>query len=132
MPIQVEVFHPNRFILAVVRGSVTIEEYQTFLVDMVKAGILHYRKLIDITSATPSAEGRAALLAIDARLRSHGDKIPRGPLAIVVDVERTENAQEFKSATSADRPMEFFFSIHAARRWLNAQPVIEPPPKPGG
>lgn len=131
MPIQVEIFHPDRLVLAIARGSVRIEEYQTVLVDLVKAGILHYRKLVDITSALPDTYGPAQMLAMDARLRSHGAQFSRGPLAIVCDVAQAEKAREFREATSADRPMEVFSSIHAARRWLATQPVIEPPPKAG-
>lgn len=125
MPVQIEINHPDRLVVGIGRGNVTIEEYQQFLAELLSAQVLHYRKIIDITLAKANTIGRDALLAMEARLSAVGDKYPRGPLAIVTHPEQIELAQAFKALTSRERPIEVFRSIHDARRWLRTQPVLE-------
>ena len=122
MPIQMEVFHPDRLVLGVARGDVSAAEYAKFLADVIQAGLIHYRKVIDITQASSSTMGVEAFLAFDASLRHSGND-RRGPLAIVVDPLRNTMVQTFKEMTSPGRPIEIFESIHDARRWLAAQPI---------
>lgn len=130
MPIHLEVFHPDRIAVAVARGDISLEDYRKFLMEIVAAGILHYRKMIDVTSATSSAVGRDELLAFEAQLStsSQAESRPRGPLAIVTDRKRGELAAAFKEMSSKDRPVEVFRTIREARQWLLAQPVRQPPP----
>jgi hypothetical protein len=125
MPVQIEINHPDRLVVGIGRGDVSVQEYQQFLADLVSAQVLHYRKIIDITLAKANTIGRDALLAMEARLSAVGHKYPRGPLAIVASPERMEMAQVFKGLTSGERPIEVFRSIHDARRWLATQPVVE-------
>ncbi|WP_139374169.1 hypothetical protein [Enhydrobacter aerosaccus] len=109
----------------------SIDEYRKFLMDIVQAGILHYRKIIDATSATSSSIGREELLAMEERLSSQtaAHNLPRGPLAIVTARERGELALMFKEMSSKDRPVEVFRTIREARKWLLEQPVTQPEPK---
>jgi hypothetical protein len=125
MPIQLEIFHPDRIVVGVGRGEVTLEEYQNFLMELVKAGVLHYRKIIDAMSATTSNLSVEKFVALEARLAasSQANKLPRGPLAIVVNRESTQTARLFNAMASKDRPVEVFSSIHDARRWLREQPI---------
>jgi hypothetical protein len=133
MPIHLEVFHPDRIAVGVARGDISLEEYQKFLMEIVASGLLHYRKMIDVTSATSSAVGREQLLALEARLSAstQAENRPRGPLAIVTDRKRGELALLFKEMSSKDRPVEVFRTIREARQWLMAQPVRQPPAKAG-
>jgi hypothetical protein len=127
MPIHLEIFHPDRIAVGIARGNISLEEYQNFLMEIVKAGILHYRKIIDTTSATSSAIGKEQLLALEARLSAstQAEKRHRGPVAIVADPARGDIARVFKEMASKDRPIEVFRSIHDARRWLREQPMTE-------
>lgn len=125
MPIQMEIFHPDRLVLGVGRGDISAVEYAKFLADIIQAGVIHYRKIIDVTSATSSTLGAEQLIAFDARLKEMGDD-RRGPLAIVADVTRNAGiAQVFKAMTAPGRPVEVFRSIHDARKWLARQPIKE-------
>jgi hypothetical protein len=125
MPIQLEIFHPDRIVLGVGRGDITTAEYAKFLADIIQAGVIHYRKIIDVTSAISSSLGAEQLIAFDTRLRETGDD-RRGPLAIVADPTRNSGiAQVFKAMTSPGRPVEVFRSIHDARKWLARQPIRE-------
>jgi hypothetical protein len=125
MPIQLEIFHPDRIVVGVGRGEVTLEQYQNFVMEVAKAGVLHYRKIIDATSATTSDLGLEQFVALEAGLAAgiQANQKVRGPLAIIINRERAEAARIFKAMASKDRPVEVFSSIHDARRWLREQPI---------
>ncbi|MBN9485834.1 MAG: hypothetical protein J0H44_01355 [Alphaproteobacteria bacterium] len=129
MPIHLEVFHPDRIAVGVARGEISLAEYQKLLMDIVAAGLLHYRKMIDVTAAVSSTVGRDELLAAEERLRAKMEaaNVPRGPLAIVADRKRGDLALVFKEMSSKDRPVEVFRTVREARQWLLAQPVRQPP-----
>jgi hypothetical protein len=123
MPIHLEIYHPDRIVVGVARGEITLAEFGGFVRDLAQAGVIHYRKIIDVTAAKSSTVGKDELLAADAQLRELDSKGPRGPLALVTDANRGELAQAFKALSADDRPVEVFRSIHAARKWLAQFPV---------
>jgi hypothetical protein len=123
MPIHLEIYHPDRIVVGVARGEVTLAEFGGFVRDLAQAGVLHYRKIIDVTAAKSSTVGKDELLAADTQLRGLNRKGPRGPLALVTDANRGELAQAFKALSADDRPVEVFRSIHQARKWLAQFPV---------
>jgi hypothetical protein len=125
MPIHLEFFPPDRILVGVARGDVSLEEYQAFLVEVVQKNLLHYRKIIDITSASTSTMNIDTFIAFEKRLSAFADKRARGPLAIVVEPGKLERAQAFKAMTSQDRPVEAFTSLREARLWLMKQPVAD-------
>jgi hypothetical protein len=126
MPIQLEIFPPDRIVIGIARGNVSVEEYQQFLAEVVQKNVLHYRKIIDVTSAVSATMNIDILMALEKRLSAFADKRPRGPLAIVVEPGRLERAQMFTALASADRPVEAFTSLREARQWLMKQPVVDP------
>jgi hypothetical protein len=128
VPIQTDVFHFDRLVVALGRGDVTLQEYGVFVSDLIQQGLMHYRKIIDVTRTESLAINPQVLLAFDARLREYS-KTRRGPLAVVVPRDRGEGAFEFKFQTSTERPIEVFRSIHDARAWVMSQPVGEVVPK---
>ncbi|HLG47584.1 MAG TPA: hypothetical protein VKY24_15170 [Reyranella sp.] len=125
MPIQLEIFHPDRILIGVGRGNVTLKEYGEFVAEVVKANIMHYRKIIDATGADSATIDRDVLLAFDEQMRNFSKGRKRGPLALVVDRKRGDLARTFKALASSDRPVEVFGSIHDARKWLREQPIVE-------
>jgi hypothetical protein len=125
MPIQLEVFHPDRILVGIGRGNITLQEYGEFVAELVKANIMHYRKIIDATGADSATIDQDVLLAFDEQMRGFSKGRPRGPLALVVDRKRGDLARTFKALASPDRPVEVFGSIHDARRWLRTQPIVE-------
>jgi hypothetical protein len=125
MPIQLEVFHPDRILVGIGRGHVTLQEYGEFIAEVVKANLMHYRKIIDATGADSAVIDKDVLLAFDEQIRSFSKGRRRGPLALVVDRKRGDLARTFKALASPDRPVEVFGSIHDARKWLREQPIVE-------
>lgn len=125
MPIQLEIFHPDRILVGIGRGHVTLQEYGEFVAEIVKANLMHYRKIIDATGAESAVIDKDVLLAFDEQLRGFSKGRKRGPLALVVDRKRGDLARTFKALASPDRPVEVFGSIHDARKWLREQPIVE-------
>ncbi|SKA38054.1 hypothetical protein SAMN02745126_05999 [Enhydrobacter aerosaccus] len=128
MPVHLEFFHPDRIVVGIGRGNVTLEECREFVAGLARAGALHYRKIIDVTSVVPAAVGPVNLIAIEQVLAEHAKErgLVRGPLAIVVERGRSENAVAFKAMAPADRPIEVFYTVREARDWLLRQPVTQP------
>lgn len=124
MPIQLEIFHFDRLVVGIGRGTVLLPEYGKFIADMIQAGVIHYRKIIDVTAVEATNIDRDKLMAFDTQLRQF-TKVRRGPLAVVALRDRVEVAQAFKVMTSAERPIEIFRSIHEARAWVATFPVAE-------
>lgn len=124
MPFKLDIFPPDRMVVAVARGDITLEDLALLVKELIDTGTLPYRKIIDITSATSSI-GREELEGIAERLRSAPVQRPRGPLAIVADGNRGELGRLFMSLTSVERPVQVFRSIHDARRWLLANSKVE-------
>src|SRR5262249_35823408 len=123
MPIHLEVYHPDRIVVGVARGEVTLAEFGGFVRDLAQAGVMHYRKIIDVTAAKSAAIGKDERLAADAQLRQLSPHRKRGPLALVVDPEGGRLAQSFKALAADDRPVEIFRSLREARAWLGKFPV---------
>jgi hypothetical protein len=123
MPFKLDIFPPDRMVVAVARGDITLEDLALLVKELIETGTLPYRKIIDITSAK-SAIGREELEGIAERLRSASPQRPRGPLAIVADGNRGELGRLFMSLTSEERPVQVFRSIHEARRWLLANSKV--------
>ena len=121
-PFQLEIFHPDRIAVVVARGHVTLDEYRDMLAEIVKAGVIHYRKIIDSAGANSEAVTLDVLLKADQFTRNFGR--PRGPLALVVDRARGDIARAFQEQ-STDRPIGVFGSIHEARAWLRTLPIVE-------
>lgn len=123
MPIQLEIFHPDRIVIAVARGNVTLQDYGELLSEIVKAGVIHYRKIIDSTGADSDALTIDVLIKSDELTRNLKDR-PRGPLALVVDRARGDMARAFQER-STDRPIGVFGSIDEARAWLRSLPIVD-------
>ncbi|MBS0521478.1 MAG: hypothetical protein JSR90_22465 [Proteobacteria bacterium] len=128
MSVHLEFFHPDRIVVGVGRGNVAIEEYAKFLMDIVQAGVLHYRKIIDISSASSETMGPSDFAKFEQMLaaRANQNGLVRGPLAIIISPDQQAQAQAFKAMSSKDRPVEVFYSIRDARKWLLTHPVVQP------
>lgn len=123
MPIQLEIFHPDRILIVIGRGNITLDEYRDLLTEIVEKGVTYYRKIIDSTAAESDAITVDVLLKADDVTRPMGGR-PRGPLALVVDRARGDMARAFQEK-STDRPVGVFGSIHEARAWLRTLPIVE-------
>ena len=52
MPFKLDIFSPDRMVVAVARGEISLADLMMLVKELVDSGTLPYRKIIDITSAT--------------------------------------------------------------------------------
>lgn len=130
MPITQTIDPLARLVLGIGSGELTLTELATFSRDALRAGLMHYSKLIDVTDCTPGFTS-AELAVLATVLRENRTDTPRGPLAIVADPHRGEFARLFTGFEIDGRPAQVFSSIHDARRWLREQSAPEVARKPG-
>jgi len=123
MPIRLTIYHPDRMIVGVASGEVTLVDLVGFFREVLDSGTLHYRKLIDITAAQPAIT-KKELAAFTERIRISRNERARGALAIVADSNRGEFARFFIGLREGQMPeTRVFRSIHEARRWLASTPI---------
>lgn len=121
MPIHIDVFHPNRLVIAVVRGAFAADDVRTAVLQFLDSDVLHYRKLIDIASPTTPID-KAGVEALANLVLARTDDRPRGPLAFVVSLgHAADNAGIFAKLTEGKRVVKVFQNLHEARKWLDEQ-----------
>lgn len=119
MPVQWTVSHPTRLIVAVARGDLGLADIEGYLDEVVASDVLAYRKIFDMTHATPKLDDDG-LMALGARIRAYRALGEMGPLAIVATTQASyEQAHIFAALAEADRPIQIFRDLHEARRWLD-------------
>jgi hypothetical protein len=118
MPIYLDISHPNRMVVAVIQGTVTVDDIVGAAQQFVATGAWPYRKIIDVSTGVSNVDAKA-LEALATLARSSAKDVPRGPTAFVVNPERSDIVEQFAQMTEGDRPVKTFRSIHAARTWLD-------------
>ena len=124
MPIHVDVYHPGRLIIAVVRGAFTADDVRDAVQQGLASNVLHYGKIIDISSPTSPLDKAGVEAMANLVLSRTGDKT-LGPVAFVVSPgQAADNAGTFARLTGGLRPVKVFQSLHEARKWLgeNSRP----------
>lgn len=122
MPLRLTLYHPDRLVIGVASGKLTVDDMIDFAREVVASGTLHYRKIVDVVSATPGFTDHELVGFLELVRQARGDR-PRGPLALVADSARGEIARAFAQFAGEDRPIQVFRSIHEARRWLGSVPI---------
>ena len=125
MPVQWTVSRPTRLVIAVAKGDLRRLDIESYLDGVITADALAYRKIFDMTQATPSLS-EDDLMALGARIRAYIALGQLGPLAIVATTDKSyQQARMFAALAEADRPLKIFRELHQARQWLDAQPSPE-------
>ena len=120
MPVQFTVSHPARLVIAVAREDLRRHDIETYLDDVARANALPYRKIFDMTHATPRLSDDD-MLALGARIRAYLALGSLGPLAIVASTDNSHRqARLFVALADAERPIRIFRELHLARQWLDS------------
>ena len=119
MPISLQLSHPDRMAIGIMRGVVTGEDLYNFTLELAAAGAGRYRKIIDVIGYT-SGLSAEELAAFSARMHAAPPTLERGPIAVVADRETGPLSELFARLMGDERPVRVFSSIHAARDWLKA------------
>ncbi len=126
MPIQIEIHHPDRMVVVVARGPITLLDMVKAFADFSKEGIFHYRKILDVTSAVPVMKKEEVQAFIEHVRRQQREK-GVGLVAFVAEDGRGEFAKLFVDTVAGERPAQVFRSLHAARKWLYANSSVKGP-----
>jgi hypothetical protein len=123
MPIKLQIHHPDRMVVGVLQGAVTVDDLDAFAAEVATAQAFRYRKIIDVIGATSglTADDLAAFSA-----RMHAAPLPpeRGPIALVSNKRTAPLADLFARLMGDNRQVKVFASIHAARQWLHVNSRI--------
>jgi hypothetical protein len=127
MPVHWTVSHPQRLVVAVTKGEVTAADIEQYFAGVTAEGGMAYRKIFEITH-TPLALSEDNLRILGQRVVFYAQHGQIGPLAIVAASDESyAQAKIFADAATARRPLQIFRELHAARQWLDAQPLPDTP-----
>ena len=124
MPVQLTIYHPDRLVIGRASGDLSFAEIVEFGREIQNAGLVHYRKILDVIDAKPTFTIEQFAMMIQIARAVQTDK-KRGALAIVADPMRGQFARLFAEIDVDGRPAQVFRSLHDARKW-----IAENPPEP--
>ena len=87
MPVTWWISHDDRLVLASAEGDISPGSFEEYMSALVAAGAMPYRKLFDVTYATPGAIRLAQLKEFASKVVAFAKQGAVGPLAIVVGSE---------------------------------------------
>ncbi len=122
MPIRWEILHPEKLVLVVGEGEVTLKDVEVYLDAIVTAGAMPYGKLFDATDVVPRY-GDHDVMMLGARINAYIDTLKGGALAFVSTNRPTREIIEryINLANKAERPTAIFGSVDEAKAWLATQ-----------
>lgn len=121
MPVHWTISHSARLVIAIAKDDVKIENIEQYFAGVTAEGAMSYRKIFEI-AVTPMSLSEQMLKSLGQRVILYAQHGQVGPVAIVAESDDSyAKAQVFASAANADRPLQIFRELHAARRWLDQQ-----------
>lgn len=123
MPVHWTVSHSARLVVAVAKDDVTPADIERYFAGITADGAMAYAKIFEITH-TPMALSEENLKALGERVIYYAQHGQMGPVAIVAASDESyAQAEIFAAAAQVRRPLRIFRELHAAREWLDAQPL---------
>lgn len=123
MPVHWTVSHSARLVVAVAKDDVTPADIERYFAGITADGAMAYAKIFEITH-TPMALSEENLRALGERVIYYAQHGQMGPVAIVAASDESyAQAEIFAAAAQVRRPLRIFRELHAAREWLDAQPL---------
>src|ERR1700722_1550515 len=120
MAIRWEALHPEKLLLVTGEGTVTLQDVEVYLDEIVTAGAMPYAKLFDATKVDPKYDDHDIMM-LGARISAYRTTLKGGPLAFVVTGGPTYEAiQRYINLASTDPPVAVFPHVPEARARLAA------------
>ena len=116
-----QIFHPDRLVVGVAEGPVTLRDLIGFLQELARNQASSYRKIVDVMGGTAEFS-EAELAAFSEHFRTLPEEQTQGAIALVTGEEHGPLARLFAQLTGERRPARVFTSIHDARHWLRTMP----------
>ncbi len=123
MPVTWSISHNDRLVLASAEGDISPGNFDEYMSALVAAGAMPYRKLFDVTYATPGSIRLAQLKAFGSKVVAFAKLGAVGPLAIVVGSELEHELAELFARADAGRALAIFSDRTKAREWLDGLAV---------
>lgn len=121
MPVHWTISHPARLVVAIAKDDVKVEDIEQYFAGVTAQDAMSYRKIFEIDT-TSMALSDEILKGLGQRVVLYAQHGQLGPLAIVASSDASyAQAQVFASSAIANRSLQIFREMHAARRWLDEQ-----------
>jgi hypothetical protein len=116
VPVYMEVSRLHRTVTIVARGKIGPEEIRGMAQKIAEEKVRSFAKILEVAGAqtefTPNQ-----VMGVAALLRGASTE-KRGPIAFIVDPQRTAFPQAFAEQTANEGPVALFTSLREARGWL--------------
>ena len=123
MPVYMEISRLHRTVTLVARGKIAPDEIRGMAMKLVAEKVRSFAKILEVTGATTTFTVEQ-IVQLGEMLKGASTE-RRGPIAFVIDDNRTAFPQAFAAYTEREGPIQLFTSLHAAREWT--QQILHAP-----
>ncbi len=118
MPLRYAIDHAQRLVHVTAEGVVQLADILDYLDSVAVKEAMPYGKLFD-ASGGDLVLSDDDMMVLGARVSAYAEMEPRGPVALVVDSEKSNVlARRFANLGGAKRPAKVFRDAVEARLWL--------------
>ncbi len=118
MSVTWKISHPERLVTARGEGTVSLQDIERYLDNVVVSDALPYAKIFDTGTAAWGLSD-TDMLVLGARIRAYPALAAFGPIAIVAASDALNaHAEMFATLADVQRPLRIFRDVTAARKWL--------------
>ena len=116
MPVYMEISRLHRTVTIVARGTISPDEVRGIAQQLVEANVRPFAKIVEVAGAT--TEWAPEQVARVAQLLRGASSEKRGPVAFIIDPDRTAFPKAFAELTKGEGPIDMFKSLRDARDWV--------------
>lgn len=116
MPVYMEISRLHRTVTIVARGTISPDEIRGVAQQLAEANVRPFAKIVEVAGAT--TEWTPEQVARVAQMLRGASAEQRGPVAFIIDPERTAFPSAFAEMTKDEGPIEMFKSLRDARDWV--------------
>ena len=116
MPVYMEISRLHRTVTIVARGTISPDEVRGIAQQLVEANVRPFAKIVEVAGAT--TEWTPEQVARVAQMLRGASSEKRGPVAFIIDPDRTAFPKAFAELTKGEGPIDMFKSLRDARDWV--------------
>ena len=116
MPVYMEISRLHRTVTIVARGTISPDEVRGIAQQLAEANVRSFAKIVEVAGAT--TEWTPEQVARVAQLLRGASSEKRGPVAFIIDPDRTAFPKAFAELTRGEGPIDMFKSLGDARDWV--------------
>lgn len=121
MPVDYEIDHQNRLVIATAHGPVVLQEILDYFDAVTVNNAASYAKLFDASEMDPQLSDDDVMV-VGARVSAYAAYDPRGAVAVVARTTDARDAvRRYMNFAGAKRSIQLFTSVDDARAWLLGQ-----------